>query len=102
MEHPSHRDGGSAAHVTSLIDDALAAQPGRPVQRRRRALPANPHARGGAGQAGVATAATNADWRWVKARNDTPWYPAMRLFRQKTSGDWQTVVAELAQALQRQ
>ncbi|MFM0722635.1 hypothetical protein PQQ53_02925 [Paraburkholderia strydomiana] len=50
----------------------------------------------------MATAATNADWRRVKARNDTPWYPAMRLFRQKTSGDWQTVVAELAQALQRQ
>ncbi|NKJ47579.1 hypothetical protein CIC12_12660 [Burkholderia sp. SG-MS1] len=44
----------------------------------------------------------NADWRWLQARNDTPWYPGMRLFRQKTMGDWEAVVAEVAQALQRQ
>lgn len=29
-----------------------------------------------------------ADWRWFLDRNDSPWYPTMRLFRQKTYGDW--------------
>jgi tetratricopeptide (TPR) repeat protein len=42
----------------------------------------------------------NADWRWLQARSDTPWYPGMRLFRQKRAGDWGTVVAEVAEALQ--
>jgi ADP-heptose:LPS heptosyltransferase len=29
----------------------------------------------------------NSEWRWLTNRNDTPWYPTMKLFRQKT--DWQ-------------
>jgi tetratricopeptide (TPR) repeat protein len=29
------------------------------------------------------------DWRWLLARSDSPWYPAMRLFRQGSHGDWQ-------------
>lgn len=33
-----------------------------------------------------------ADWRWMTARQDTPWYPTMRLFRQRESGDWTTVI----------
>jgi len=28
------------------------------------------------------------DWRWLLERDDSPWYPAMRLYRQKNSGDW--------------
>ncbi|MGA2537051.1 MAG: tetratricopeptide repeat protein [Terracidiphilus sp.] len=32
------------------------------------------------------------DWRWLMDREDSPWYPAMRLFRQTRSGDWQPVV----------
>ncbi len=28
------------------------------------------------------------DWRWLVGREDTPWYPTMRLFRQKTIGEW--------------
>jgi FkbM family methyltransferase len=39
------------------------------------------------------------DWRWLLDRPDSPWYPTMRLFRQQTAGDWDGVVAELAQAL---
>jgi hypothetical protein len=39
------------------------------------------------------------DWRWLLDRADTPWYPTMRLFRQRHSGDWgeviERVVAEL-------
>ncbi len=31
------------------------------------------------------------DWRWIENRNDTPWYPSMRLYRQKVAGDWDEV-----------
>jgi hypothetical protein len=33
-----------------------------------------------------------ADWRWMENRNDSPWYPTMRLFRQERAGDWESVV----------
>jgi tetratricopeptide (TPR) repeat protein len=39
------------------------------------------------------------DWRWLLERADSPWYPTVRLFRQAASGDWRTVVAQLADAL---
>jgi hypothetical protein len=40
-----------------------------------------------------------ADWRWMQARGDTPWYPNMRLFRQARPGDWDGVVRSAARAL---
>jgi tetratricopeptide (TPR) repeat protein len=39
------------------------------------------------------------DWRWLLGREDTPWYPSMRLFRQPALQDWQTVVGNVAEAL---
>jgi tetratricopeptide (TPR) repeat protein len=39
------------------------------------------------------------DWRWLMDREDSPWYPTMRLFRQKTAGDWSGVIQNVAQAL---
>jgi hypothetical protein len=39
------------------------------------------------------------DWRWMAGRDDSPWYPAMRLFRQPAPGDWESVFAAMAQAL---
>jgi ADP-heptose:LPS heptosyltransferase len=33
------------------------------------------------------------DFRWLLERNDTPWYPTMRLYRQPSPGDWEHVVA---------
>ena len=39
------------------------------------------------------------DWRWLADRPDSPWYPTMRLFRQKSQGDWDGVFAEIAGAL---
>jgi hypothetical protein len=39
------------------------------------------------------------DWRWMVGRSDSPWYPTMRLFRQKTPGDWGSVVTEVVSCL---
>jgi ADP-heptose:LPS heptosyltransferase len=39
------------------------------------------------------------DWRWLQDREDTPWYPTHRLFRQTTDGDWAGVVDRITQAL---
>ncbi len=39
------------------------------------------------------------DWRWLLERTDSPWYPTMRLFRQREAGDWEGVFAEIAAAL---
>jgi tetratricopeptide (TPR) repeat protein len=35
------------------------------------------------------------DWRWLLDRADSPWYPGMRLFRQPSAGDWQSVFATI-------
>ncbi len=42
---------------------------------------------------------TVADWRWLTEVEDTPWYPQMKLFRQKVHGDWTHVFEKVAQAL---
>jgi hypothetical protein len=39
------------------------------------------------------------DWRWLLGREDCPWYPAMRLFRQTTDGDWASVFRRIATAV---
>lgn len=39
------------------------------------------------------------DWRWLVDREDTPWYPTMRLFRQEQARDWRGPVARVAAAL---
>ena len=36
-----------------------------------------------------------ADWRWLMNREDSPWYPTARLFRQKKRGDWEAVVKKI-------
>ncbi len=38
------------------------------------------------------------EWRWMLGRDDTPWYPAMRLFRQSAAGDWAEVFSGMAEA----
>ena len=44
----------------------------------------------------------DADWRWMKDRNDSPWYPTMRLFRQRSAGNWEPVIADIALQLKKQ
>lgn len=41
----------------------------------------------------------NADWRWMAGREDSPWYPSARLFRQTAPGDWAGVMTAMAAAL---
>jgi hypothetical protein len=41
------------------------------------------------------------DWRWLLEREDSPWYPTMRLFRQKTQGDWESVVGRVRAELEK-
>jgi tetratricopeptide (TPR) repeat protein len=40
-----------------------------------------------------------ADWRWMTQREDSPWYPSMRLFRQPLRGDWRSVVERISREL---
>lgn len=40
------------------------------------------------------------EWRWMLDRDDSPWYPTMRLFRQPARGDWEGVFEAMARALQ--
>jgi tetratricopeptide (TPR) repeat protein len=39
------------------------------------------------------------DWRWLQGRQDSPWYPTLRLFRQPQRDDWQSVMQNLQSAL---
>ena len=39
------------------------------------------------------------DWRWMIGREDSPWYPTMRLFRQAQRGDWDAVFKRVAREL---
>lgn len=40
-----------------------------------------------------------ADWRWMMGRDDSPWYPGMRLFRQSSPGDWAGVIERIQNEL---
>ena len=41
----------------------------------------------------------HADWRWLTARSDSPWYPSARLFRQQKRRDWDSVISQITAAL---
>jgi hypothetical protein len=41
------------------------------------------------------------DWRWLLKREDTPWYPTMRLFRQKERGNWEQVFERITREVQK-
>jgi ADP-heptose:LPS heptosyltransferase len=42
-----------------------------------------------------------ADFRWLRERDDSPWYPTARLFRQPEFGDWTSVIETLRRELPR-
>lgn len=39
------------------------------------------------------------DWRWMRERSDSPWYPTMRIFRQRKGGDWKGLISHVAEEL---
>jgi hypothetical protein len=39
------------------------------------------------------------DWRWLLDREDSPWYPTMRLLRQPQPGNWEAVIQRVAREL---
>jgi ADP-heptose:LPS heptosyltransferase len=41
------------------------------------------------------------DWRWMRVREHSPWYPSMRLFRQPAPGAWEPVVARVIGELEK-
>ena len=38
-------------------------------------------------------------WRWLTGRTDSPWYPSLRIYRQRNPGDWDAVVAAVVRDL---
>jgi ADP-heptose:LPS heptosyltransferase len=57
------------------------------------------HLAGGLGRPAWVMLPKLPDWRWLLDRNDTPWYPSVRLFRQATHENWNNVVHEMANEL---
>ncbi|MEO5372836.1 MAG: tetratricopeptide repeat protein [Alphaproteobacteria bacterium] len=57
------------------------------------------HLAGALGQTAWLLLTYAADWRWLLDRDDSPWYPTLRLFRQDQAGAWEPVVARLRSAL---
>ena len=58
-----------------------------------------PHLAGALGKPVYLLLSDPADWRWLHGRDDSPWYPAMRLFRQPEPGGWADVTARVRSAL---
>jgi tetratricopeptide (TPR) repeat protein len=58
-----------------------------------------PHLAGALGRPVFVALRRVPDWRWLLEREDSPFYPTMRLFRQRTGGDWMDVFARIASAV---
>ena len=58
-----------------------------------------PHLAGALARSTFVALPSIACWRWQLDRDDSPWYPTMRLFRQTTNGDWSDVFARIAVAV---
>jgi tetratricopeptide (TPR) repeat protein len=59
------------------------------------------HLAGGLGVPVWLALAQPCDWRWLLEREDSPWYPSVRLFRQRRPGDWTELFHRIAEALAR-
>lgn len=54
------------------------------------------HLAGALGRPAWVALPVNSDWRWLRDRDDSPWYPTVKLFRQERFGEWPAVFAWLA------
>ena len=59
------------------------------------------HLAGALGQKTWTLLPFNSDWRWMLDRDDSPWYPTMRLFRQPAPGRWDVVIDQVVRELKR-
>ncbi len=57
------------------------------------------HLAGAMGRSTFTLLPVSPDWRWMFERSDSPWYPTMRLFRQRKLHDWTEAVAEMAEEI---
>ena len=57
------------------------------------------HLAGAMGKPAWALLAFSPDWRWMLDRQDSPWYPTMKLFRQKKWGQWEPLFQRVAEEL---
>ncbi len=57
------------------------------------------HLAGGLGVPTWLALSTDAEWRWLAGRNDSPWYPTVRVFRQSELHNWNDVFQRMARAL---
>ena len=60
------------------------------------------HLAGGLGKRVWVGLSSLGDWRWLVGREDSPWYPTMRLFHQTTLGDWDSVFQRMTNALKQE
>jgi len=60
------------------------------------------HLSGALGQKTWTFLPAEADWRWMLNRSDSPWYPTMRLFRQREERQWPQVIDDVASELRKQ
>jgi tetratricopeptide (TPR) repeat protein len=61
---------------------------------------ATAHLAGAMGKPTFVLLSSPCDWRWLLDRDDSPWYPTMKLFRQPRQGDWESVFAHVCPAIQ--
>jgi tetratricopeptide (TPR) repeat protein len=83
------RDFADTAAIISLLDVVVAVDT------------AVAHLAGALGKPVVILLPYAADFRWMRHRDDTPWYPTAKLMRQPAFGDWDSVIARLSDELRR-
>jgi hypothetical protein len=82
------RDFADTAAIISLLDVVISVDT------------AVAHLAGAMGKPVVILLPYAADFRWMRGREDTPWYPTAKLFRQPAFGDWDSVIVRLGAELQ--
>jgi hypothetical protein len=87
---------GSAPAMKGIMDEALAM---RQLDLLISVDTCSAHLAGALGVPVWTLLPREADWRWMNDRVDTPWYPSMRLVRQRVQGDWSSVIAEVMASL---
>lgn len=87
LDGPRPRDFLDTAALISLLD--LIITPDTSVA----------HLAGGLGKPVWLALSTVGEWRWMLDREDSPWYPTMRIFRQSRFGEWSPVFSRMAGVL---